>query len=90
MENTRAIELLNYIQTFDGMDYGATKIALDKGIKALETVEKIKTIITEQEHYEVSNSFENPRPNKADYDAVSADKFQRIWQVVSEAEKQSN
>lgn len=45
MENTKAIELLNYIQTFDGMDYGATKIALDKGIKALETMSKIAEIV---------------------------------------------
>lgn len=49
-------------------------------------MERIKEIIKEEEHYEVSNSLENPHPNKADYDSVSADKFSRIWEVVSETE----
>lgn len=64
-----------------------TKTAFDIGIRALETVEKIKEIITEVEHYEVSNSLENPHPNKADYDKVQAEKFNRIWKVISEAEE---
>ncbi len=64
-----------------------TKTAFDIGIRALETVEKIKDIIREKEHYEVSDSFEKPHPNKADYDKVQADKFKRIWKVISEAEK---
>lgn len=59
--------------------------AIDIANIALDTVEKIKEIITEVQHYEVSNSFESPHPNKADYDAVSADKFKRIWKVISEA-----
>ena len=64
--------------------------ALRCGVQSLSIIEKIKAIITEQEHYEVSNSFENPRPNKADYDAVSADKFKRIWKVISEARIESD
>lgn len=52
-------------------------------IKALNTLEKIKNIIQEEEHYEVSNSFDNLRPNQADYNAVQAEKFNRIWKVIS-------
>lgn len=60
--------------------------AIDMAIKALDTIEKIKDIIREEEHYPVSNDSTEPHPNKADYDAVSADKFNRIWKVVSDAE----
>lgn len=49
-------------------------------------MEQIKDIIRETEHYEVSNSLENPHPNQEDYNSVSANKFDRIWKVVSEAE----
>ena len=35
MTAERAIELLEYIKTFDGMDFGATKIALDMAIESL-------------------------------------------------------
>ena len=49
-------------------------------IKALDTLEKIKNIIQEEEHYD---SIDNSRPNQADYDAVRADKFKRIWGVIS-------
>lgn len=59
-------------------------------INALDTLEKIKEIIREKEHYEVSNSFDSPRPNQADYNAVHADKFNRIWKVISDAESQQN
>lgn len=52
-------------------------------IKALDALEKIKDIIQEEEHYEVSNSINNPRPNQADYDAVRTDKFNRIRGVIS-------
>lgn len=65
---------------------GILEFALDMASKSLDTIEKIKDIIREPERYEVSNSFENPRPNKADYDAVAADKYQKIWKVISEAE----
>lgn len=51
-------------------------------IKALDALEKIKNIIQE-EHYEVSDSIDNSRPNQADYDAVRADKFKRICGVIS-------
>ena len=56
-------------------------------IKALDTLEKIKDIVQEEECYEASNSIDNPRPNQADYDAVHADKFNRIWKVISDAER---
>ena len=52
-------------------------------IKALDALEKIKNIIQEEEHYEVSDSIDNSRPNQADYDAVRADKFKRIWGFIS-------
>lgn len=58
-------------------------------IKALYTLEKIKDIIREEEHYEVSDSIDNPRPNQADYDAVHAEKFNRIWRVISDVESQN-
>ena len=89
MTNQRAIEVLEYSKGYDGMDCGAPKIALDMAIQALETIEKIKEIITEEEHYEVSTSFENPHPNKVDYDKVQADKFKRIWKIISEAEEKN-
>ena len=49
MDNTRVIELLNYIQTFDGMDYGATKIALNKAIESIEKLDKITEIMEKYE-----------------------------------------
>lgn len=36
MEIKQAIEILKYIQSFDGLDYGATNIALSMGIQSLE------------------------------------------------------
>lgn len=56
--------------------------AIDIANVAIETVEQIKAVIEEEEHYQVSVN----GPNKADYDNVSADKFRRIWKIVSEAE----
>ena len=58
-------------------------------IKALDTLEKIKDIIREEEHYEVSDSIDNPCPNQADYDEVHAEKFNRIWKIISDAESQN-
>ena len=52
-------------------------------IKALDALEKIKNIIQEEEHYEASNSINNPHPNQADYNAVHAEKFNRIWKIIS-------
>lgn len=57
--------------------------AIDMAIKALDTIEKIKDIIKEEEHYPVSNDMTEPHPNKADYDAVHAEKFNRIWKVIN-------
>lgn len=37
MTKDKAIEVLEYIKTFDGMDYGATKIALDMAIDSLKS-----------------------------------------------------
>lgn len=56
-------------------------------IKALDTLEKIKEIIREEEIYPVSNSLIEPHPNEQDYNKVHADKFKRIWKVISDAEK---
>ena len=74
------------IQRFcnDSCLHGGNQCAISMAIKSLEAIEKIKEIIIEEEHYEVSNSLENPHPNKADYDAVHADKFNRIWKVISD------
>ena len=62
------------------------RVEIENAMKAIKTLEKIKNIIREEEHYEVSNSIDNPHPNQADYDAVHADKFNRIWKVVSDME----
>lgn len=86
MDNLRAIEILEYTSSFDEFKGNANGIALEKGIKALETIEKIKEIIREEESYHVSTD----HPNQADYDRVSADKFKRIWKVVSDAESNQN
>lgn len=64
--------------------------AIDIANISIDTVDKIKAIICEEEHYETSNSSENPHPNQADYDSVSADKFKRIWKIISEAETAVN
>lgn len=47
-------------------------------IKALDALEKIKDIIREEKHYEVSDGIDNPHPNQADYDIIHAEKFNRI------------
>ncbi len=64
--------------------------AFEIAIESIGTIEKIEEIIREEEHYEVSNSFENPHPSKADYDAVHADKFNRIWKTISDMESKLN
>lgn len=51
MDEYKAIELLNYIKTFDGCDYGATKIAIDKGIEALEKQIPKKLLDTDKYDY---------------------------------------
>lgn len=60
--------------------------ALRCGVQAINIVEKIKEIIREEEHYPVSNSLTDPHPNEQDYNKVHADKFKRIWKVISDAE----
>lgn len=91
MDNLEVINRLNFIRcallggTKPYIEPNETNLEMfDKSIEAVELIEKIKDIITEEEHYSVSNGFENPHPNKADYDAVAADKFNRIWKTISE------
>ena len=48
-----------------------------------KTIGKIEDIIREEEHYAVSTD----HPNQADYDSTKAKKFQKIWNVVSDFEK---
>lgn len=48
-----------------------------------KTIGKIENIIREEEHYAVSTD----HPNQADYDSTKAKKFQKIWNVVSDFEK---
>lgn len=36
MDNWKAIQVLEYTKNYDGCDYGAPRIAIDKGISALE------------------------------------------------------
>jgi len=55
-------------------------------IKAIDTVERIKEIIREPYTLQVSTD----RPNQADWDRVSADKYKRIWEIVSKAEQATN
>ena len=45
MTENKAIEIIKYVKTFDGMDYGTTKIALDMAIKALGTVGKLREMV---------------------------------------------
>lgn len=81
---SHAQELVNQVASeYDG---GMPATCNDAYNDALAMIEKIKDIIREEEHFEVSNSIEIPRPNKADYDAVHAEKFNRIWKIISEAE----
>ena len=88
MSNEETLDMLN-----DWANGTITMISdkcLSGAIVATETIEKIKDIICEKEHYEVSNSIDNPYPNKADYDTVHADKFNRIWKVISDMESKLN
>lgn len=59
---------------------------LKKVNSTLDTLDKIKEIIREEEHYPVSNSMSDPHPNEQDYNKVHADKFNRIWKVISDAD----
>lgn len=92
MTNNEAKDVLENVWDFaispDDCSGDILEKAIDIANIALDTVEKIKEIITEVEHHEVSNSFENPHPNKEDYNATKADKFNRIWKIVSKAEEQ--
>ena len=57
MDNKRVIELLSYIKTFDGMDYGATKLALDKAIESIEKLEKINELLVGEKESEDKLSY---------------------------------
>lgn len=87
MTNENAIEILNNIWDYttanDENTADTLETALDVANIALDTLEKIKAIIREEEHYSVSTN----HPNQADYDAVAADKFRRIWKAVAEGEE---
>lgn len=87
MTNAEAKDVLNNIWDYATAENknsaNALKAALNIATIALNALDKIKDIIREEEHYEVSTN----RPNKADYDVIAADKFRRIWKVVSEAEE---
>lgn len=91
MTNNEAKEILgnvwDYAISLDECSGDTLEKAIDVADIALDTIEKIKEIITEEEHYEVSNSIENPHPNEADYNAVQANKFKRIWKLLSESEE---
>lgn len=70
MTHNKAIETLKYIKTFDGMNYGATKIALDMAIEAVDenaAYKELGTIseIIEQQYelqaYKTLGEFEDVR-----------------------------
>lgn len=42
----KAVETLEYIKTFDGMDFGATKIALKMAIQVIEEIQEYRAIGT--------------------------------------------
>jgi len=44
MTENKAVETIEYIKTFDGMNFGATTIALDMAIQALQTVSKYQEL----------------------------------------------
>ena len=86
MTNAEATEILNNIWDYatanDDETADTLEAAIDVANIALETIEKIKTIIRKEEHYSVSTN----HPNQTDYDIVAADKFKRIWKAVVEGE----
>lgn len=94
MKNDEAKKILEHVWDFAISTDEESEVVLEKAIDianiALDTIDKIKDIIREEEHYSVSNDFNNSHPNKSDYDAVSADKFKRIWKIVSEMENVVN
>lgn len=70
MTHDKAVKTLEYIKTFDGMDYGATKIALDMAIEAVDenaSYKELGTIsdILEQQYelqeYKTLGEFEDVR-----------------------------
>lgn len=60
MTENKAIEIIEYIKTFDEMNFGATKNALDMAIKAFEEIQEYRAIGT-VEGYEaaIKSSIEN-------------------------------
>lgn len=44
MTENKAIKIIEYIKTYDGMNFGATKIALDMAIQALENISKYQEL----------------------------------------------
>ena len=86
MTNNEAKNVLENVWDFAILADDESGDILEKAIDianiALETLEQIKNIIKEEEHYQVTTD----RPNQNDYNSVSADKFRRIWKVVSESE----
>lgn len=87
MDNVHAIKILKTEKSWESNKRISS--AFDMGIKAIEALEKIKNIIREEEHYPVSNSLTDQQPNEQDYNKVHADKFKRIWKVISDAESNS-
>ena len=62
MEIKRAIEILEYSKGYDGMNFGATKIALDMAIKGLTLQNPVKPIYSEYD----DNGFGEIIPYKAE------------------------
>lgn len=84
MKNEDVIQNLIIQRTFTNGSNSKVE-AIDVAIKSIKTIDKIKEIIGEEEIYPVSNSLDNPRPNEQDYNKVHADKFNRIWKVISDS-----
>lgn len=62
MTESKAVEVLEYVKTFDGMDFGATKTALDMAIQALEEIQAYQAIGTVEELRELKEKAEPKKP----------------------------
>lgn len=45
MHSNRVIDMLEYIRTFDGINYGATDIALKEAVKAVKFSDRAKELL---------------------------------------------
>ena len=83
-ENGKLYKVVEYIEPMTSINFASYPMVCFEEFELSDknSIEEIKKIITEEEVYEVSNSFINPHPNEDDFKRNKAQKFDRIHKLI--------